>query len=607
VTTTDTSADLPHWDVSDIFPSIGSREYASAREALGAEVARLAALYDEHNVRRVDRDPNEPLDAATVGVFDDVLEATNRTLEQVRLLTAYVSSFVTTNAADDAAQSETSTINMEQSRLNVLRSRFDAWVASLGRDALVQASASAADHEYALRRAESRAAHQMSEPEEALLAELSLTGSTAWTRLYGTYTSQITVAVTMPNGSVEHMPMSVVRGLAHSDDAATRRAAYEAELAAWRANATTVIASLNAIKGEAAVVNRRRGWSDDLEPALDANGVDRSTLDAMQSAVVASFPDFRRYFRAKAKLLGHDGGIPFYDLFAPVGSSPRFAWDEATSAVSDAFASYTPQLAALVSRAVNDRWIDAEPRTGKRDGAFCMGVTGDRSLVLVNFDGGFRSVQTLAHELGHAYHNVTLADRTQLQRQIPMALAETASIFCETIAIESRLAATTDQNERLAVLEGDLAAAAQVVVDIHSRFLFERAFSTARAQRTLSAAEACEFMLDAQDATYGDGLDPDYRHGYMWAAKPHYYGAAFYNWPYTFGLLFGLGLYARYRDDPSRFQAGYDDLLSSCGMGSAHELAARFDIDVRDEAFWTASLDVIRRRIDEITATALGS
>jgi len=227
-----------------------------------------------------------------------------------------------------------------------------------------------------------------------------------------------------------------------------------------------------------------------------------------------------------------------------------------------------------------------------------MPMQGERSVVLMNYDGSFRSVQTLAHELGHAYHNTTLADRTPLQRQLPMALAETASIFCETIMIEEGLR-NAEGDDRIAVIEGDLSSACQVVVDIHSRFLFESAFFEARAKRTLSVAETCALMAEAQEATYGDGLDRDVRHSYMWAAKPHYYTSTFYNWPYTFGLLFGLGLYARYREEPDRFRSSYDDLLSSCGLGSARDLASRFGIDVADEAFWTASLDVIRTRIDD--------
>ncbi len=582
-------ASLPRWDVSDVFPAIGSREYAAAREELGAEITRLTALYDAHDVRGGD---DRSVDDATVAAFDEVVRGTNEMSERVRLLSGYLSSFVTTNARDDLAQGELSQLQAELSQLARLRSRFDAWVAALGDEALTAWSTVAADHAYPLQRSTLRASHQMSEDEEGLLADLSLTGSTAWTRLYGTFTSQLVVHV-----DGEAMPMSRARGLAYDADPSVREAAYRAELATWEANDVPIIAALNAVKGEAATVNRRRGWGDDLEPALVANGVDRDTLDAMQSAVADSLPDFRRYLKAKARLLGHgDGGLPFFDLFAPLGDGASREWHEATDAVTSTFAGYSPQLESLARRAVDEQWIDAEPRDGKRDGAFCMGLTGDRSLVLLNFDGSFRAVQTLAHELGHAYHNVTLADRTPLQRQLPMALAETASIFCETVMVESGLA-TADEATRLNILEVDLQGSCQVVVDIHSRFLFEQALCERRRDRAVSVAELCELMADAQQQTYGDALSVN--HPYMWAAKPHYYGSAFYNWPYTFGLLFGIGLYARYREDPERFRSGYDDLLSSTGLGTAAALAARFGIDVADEAFWTASLDVVRARIDE--------
>jgi oligoendopeptidase F len=589
-----TATDLPRWDVSDVFPSIGSREYASAREQLSAELARLTALYDHHDVRGGDE---KSVDDATVAAFDEVVAATNEAMEQARLLGAFLYSFVSTDSRDASASGEQSELQTELAQLSRLRSRFDAWVGSLGSDALAARSEIAADHAYPLLRSQERARHQMSEAEEGLLADLSLTGSMAWQKLWGVFTSQLSVDVPGQDGPLS---MSQVRNLAYDADAEVRRAAHDAELRAWAANAEPVVAALNAIKGETILVNRRRGWADALEPALAANGVDRATLDAMHVAVSASLPDFRRYLKAKARMLGHPGGagLPFCDLFAPLGSAALREWDAATVDVTTAFASYSPSLAQVVERATAERWIDAGPRNGKRDGAFCMSLFGDRSVVLMNYDGSFRSVQTLAHELGHAYHNTTLADRTPMQRQLPMALAETASIFCETIMIEEGLR-RAEGSDRLAVIEGDLSAACQVVVDIHSRFLFESAFFEARAKRTLSVVETCALMSDAQEATYGDGLDADVRHPYMWAAKPHYYTSTFYNWPYTFGLLFGLGLYARYREDPDRFRSSYDDLLSSCGLGSARDLASRFGIDVADEAFWTASLDVIRARIDD--------
>jgi oligoendopeptidase F len=253
---------------------------------------------------------------------------------------------------------------------------------------------------------------------------------------------------------------------------------------------------------------------------------------------------------------------------------------------------------------VADAWIDVGPRAGKVGGAYCMDVGDGMSRVLCNFDGSFDSVQTLAHELGHAYHNLNLGERTQMQRATPMALAETASIFCETIMVQAGLAAVGDDaGGRLALLDGDLAGACQVVVDIHSRFLFERALSSEREQGVLSVERLRELMLDAQATAYGDGLDPAWRHRDMWAVKGHYF-SAYYNWPYTFGLLFGIGLYAEFQRDPERFRAGYDDLLSATGLGDAATLAARFGIDVADADFWAASLAVLTARIDEFVDAA---
>ncbi len=306
---------------------------------------------------------------------------------------------------------------------------------------------------------------------------------------------------------------------------------------------------MNAIKGEANTINRRRGWDTPLEASLFANSVSRTTFDAMQDAVTASLPDFRRWMRAKAQLHGHGGPLPWWDLVAPAPvASGAVSWDDGLDVVRNAFGEFSPTLGGLVDRAIDERWIDAEPRDGKTGGAFCMPFVGDRSLVLLNWSGSAESTQTTAHELGHAYHNTTLADRTSLQRRLPMALAETASIFCETLVVEAGLARLDGPDhdaERLALLDVDLQGSNQVVVDIRSRFTFETEVFARRQRRTLGATELCDMMNEAQTDAYGDGLDHATAHPYMWLLKPHYYGSHFYNWPYTYGLLFGLGLFAR--------------------------------------------------------------
>ena len=395
--------------------------------------------------------------------------------------------------------------------------------------------------------------------------------------------------------------MPAVRGLATDADPAVRRAGLEAELLAWPMIEVPVAAAMNAIKGEANTINRRRNWSSPLDASCFANSVSRATFDAMQSAVTASLPDFHRWMRVKAQLHGSPAGsgLTWSDLVAPLPfTSGKVTWNDGLGVVRSAFSQYSPTLGNLVDRAVDERWIDAEPRDGKQGGAFCMSMGGDRSAVMLNWSGSADSTQTTAHELGHAYHNTALAHRSALQRRLPMALAETASIFCETLVVEAGLS-RLDGVERLALLDIDLQGTNQVVVDIRSRFLFETEVFARRQRRTLSAGELCEMMNEAQGAAFGDGIDQSTAHPYMWLLKPHYYGSHYYNWPYTYGLLFGLGLFARYQTDPERFRSGYDTLLSRVGMDSAEQLGASFDLDVTTEEFWTSSLDVVRGRMTE--------
>ncbi len=584
---------LPRWDIASVFPGLTSREFAAAHEAFSTSVSRLGALYDARGVRS---GPPRAPGPSDVAALEEVLQETNAVLESARLINAYLQAIVTTDARDDDAARLRSQVQAEHAPLDALTARFDGWVASLGADALVAASPVARDHAYPLRRAEVAASHRMGDAEEDLFAELSLTGSKAWARLHGTLTARLRATV-----GGEALPMTVVRGLASHPDAATRRTAFEAELEAWEGASVPLAAALNAIKGEADAVNRRRGWADPVAPVLWANGVEPDALAALQEAARDAFPDFRRYLRAKAARLGHEGGLPWHDLLAPLGDSGPVEWGVATGAVEDVFGTYSPALAALARRALDERWVDAEPRDGKEGGAYCMAVRADESRVLMNFNGSWDSANTLAHELGHAYHNTMLAERAPLQRRTPMALAETASIFCETLMAATGLASSAGA-QRLARLDTDLVGSCQVVVDIDSRFRFERAVFDRRRRGTLGVPELCALMTEAQDATYGDGIST--HHPYMWAVKPHYYSTSFYNWPYTFGLLFGLGLYAAYEADPERFRAGYDALLSSTGLASAAELAGRFGIDLASSAFWASSLDVIRARIDEFVALA---
>jgi len=578
---------LPHWDLAPFFPAPDSPEVDSGIEEAAADIASLRELVEG------DALPSD---------FDTVLERLNALVDRFTLLEAYLACEVSVDSRNEAAQARLSRLMQESVGLSNLETRITAWLGTVDAEELLRQWEQARAHEYAIRRAQTRAQHLMSQPEEDLSAELSLPGSVAWAKLHGDVTSRLMVTIEL-DGEERRLPMSEVRNLASDPDRDVRRRAYEAELAVWEEAAVPLAAALNSVKGATNVLAEHRKWNSPLDQALFANAIDRETLDAMLEAVRASLPDFQRYFGAKAKTLGLER-LAWYDLSAPLpGEGRTWGYDEGRRFIVEQFATYSDRLSEYADRAFRENWIDAEPREGKRDGAFCMPMRADESRILANFTPAYYGVSTLAHELGHGYHNVNLAQRTEIQKRTPMTLAETASIFCETIVREGALREAESPAEQLEILEGSLQEASGVVVDILSRFLFESRLFEARRERELSVAELCDVMETAQRETYGDGVDP--LHRYMWAMKPHYYYSSFYNYPYTFGLLFGLGLFARYETDPEEFRSGYDDLLSATGMADAAELASRFGIDTRSPEFWRGSLDVIRGEIDHYCASAL--
>lgn len=594
--------DLPRWDMSVVYPGLDSPEFERDLRSFVRALDELEGLFDEAQIDRTESPLNPDLAA---GILERILPPYNALNDHAWTLGAYVYAFVSVDSRDEYAQARLSELERHTVRLSKLHTRLTAWAGSQEVDALLERSERARQHAYWLQRARVVAEHMMSPAEEALAAEMRLTGSSAWNKLYSNLTSQIQATVEI-RGERQTLTMSMLRNLATDADREVRRAAYEAELQAWEQHAMPIASALNAIKGETNLLMRKRHWDSPLHASLFQNAIDEATLHAMLEAAYESFPDFRRYLHAKARLLGIER-CAWYDLFAPVGKETRtWSFDEAAQFIIEQFATYSQKLSDFARRAFEERWIDAPPQPGKHDGAYCMRLRRDESRILTNYKPVFNGMGTLAHELGHAYHNLCLAERTYLQRMTPATLAETASIFCNTIIDQAALH-DADREEQIAILEASLQGVCQVVVDITSRYLFEKEVFERRAERELSARELCEIMRNAQQQTYGDGLDENALHPYMWAAKPHYYGGLFYNYPYMFGLLFGLGLYARYLDDPDGFRARYDDLLSRTGMADAPTLAAEFGFDLRTPDFWRGAFDTVRQNIDRLEALARGA
>jgi pepF/M3 family oligoendopeptidase len=594
----------PRWDLSNVFPSLESQEYKDAVEKLQKLIAAQEENF-KNVISNTGSDTPMPDLAKTV---EGSIKAFNELDELASTMGAYLHSFIATDSHNDIAKRLQSEFEQNIVRLQKLSVGFSAWIGKLADKipALIEANPTAAAHAFMLKETAEQSKYLMPAEEEGLAAELSLSGASAWNKLQGTVTSQLTVDFEM-DGEVQKMPMPALINLHSHPDADVRKRAYEAEMIAWKTVEEPLAACLNGVKGTANTLNRRRGRVDALHAPIDQARIDRPTLEAMLGAMKDSFPVFRKYYQAKAKRLGAEK-LPWWDIFAPTGNTSRtFTFEQAKEFICEHFEEFSPELSDFARHAMENNWVDAEQREGKRGGAFCMGLPlVKESRVLSNFDGTLSQVSTLAHELGHGYHNFNIyqAGKTAMQSDTPMTLAETASIMCETIVKHAALNQATDPQEQLAILEVSLIGHAQVIVDIYSRYLFEKEVFERRANSELSAAEINDIMERAQKATYGEGLDERYLHKYMWTWKPHYYypGLSFYNFPYAFGLLFGTGLYAIYQQRGSDFVPDYKNLLASTGENNAAELADRFGINIRTSKFWEDSLAVIAGEVDRYCA-----
>ncbi len=430
---------------------------------------------------------------------------------------------------------------------------------------------------------------------EEIMARMRLSGGSAWSDLQSYLTS--TVPVTYRDTTIN---LPSVRNLAYDPDQQVRKDAYEAEIACYERIRDAVAFALNSIKLETISDCKLRGYASPLDRTLENSLMKKETLEAMLSAMDDYLPKFWQYLKAKAKALGHENGLPWYDLFAPMGkSSTKFTVEESRDYLVNLYAGFDKELSDMVADAFDNEWIDFYPREGKVGGAFCAGVEAiGQSRILTNFDGSFSDVVTLAHELGHAFHNQCIREHRPLNKDYSMPVAETASTFNECVVMASAIEKAADKDEKIALIESQLQDATQIICDIYSRYRFEAMVFANRENKFMDADTLCGFMTEAQRQSYGDGLDENCQHPYMWVCKSHYYGPTFYNFPYAFGGLFARGLYAQYEKEGASFIPKYKKLLYTTPIATAEDTALVADIDLTDKAFWAAALQTIADQID---------
>lgn len=448
------------------------------------------------------------------------------------------------------------------------------------------------EHVFYLQEIKQQSLHLLSDKEEILAASLRQSGSVLWNRLWNTITSTLKI----PFRGVDYS-LPALRNFSHDDNADIRKEAYFAEQNAYKEIDKVAAFCMNAIKNEVITISKLRKYDSPLDRTLKEARLNQDVLDALLSAIRDSLPDFAKYLKHKATLLGHKNGLPFYDLFAPIGSTAKeYSIPEAEQFILTHFQSYSNALFELAKKAFDNNWIDYTPRLNKRGGAFCAKIFGiNESRILTNFSGSIGDVITMAHELGHAYHNEQVFKESILNSSYSASIAETASVLAETIVKKAAIEETESVSEKIAILEQELQDSTQVIVDIYSRFLFEDSVFSRAENEFLDENLLYEAMQEAQKKSYLDGLDPNYLHPAMWINKPHYYssGLSYYNFPYAFGLLFSKGIYALYKERGSEFTNEIDNLLQQTGKMNIFDVAQSIGIDISKKDFWESSLKII--------------
>ncbi len=516
----------------------------------------------------------------------------------IRRLSGYCSLRTSTNVADKEANDKMSVLRNMLNTMTLQDVKFSRFLLTIKNLDKVLEELELSHYNYMFNRMLNNSKRLLSELEEVLYSKMKMVSSDSWSRLQKLLTSNL-----MATFNNEEVTLSYIRNLAYESDPKVRLDAYNAELKCYEKVEETIALALCNIKREVNMLAELRGYSSALEKTLETSKMKKETLDAMLAAMKDSLPDFERYFKAKANYLGHKNGLPFYDLFAPIGSlNKTYSYEEGKQLVIDNFNSFSTKLGDFAKKAFDKKWIDVEPYKGKVGGAFCANFTGmKQSRILMNYQGSLSDVSTLAHELGHGYHGEVISDNKPLNTGYPMPLAETASILCETIVMNNLMSTLTDDKELLSVLEISLQGDSQVIVDIMSRYLFEEKLIANTKDKTLTASDLKEYMIEAQKNTYGNGLDSNYMHPYMWACKGHYYSAGlnYYNFPYAFGLLYAKGLYAKYLENKEEFVKNYDAMLLKTGEASVEDVALTMGIDVTKKEFWATSLNIIKQDIDK--------
>lgn len=575
------------WSLDILYPGLEDPKYKEDKEKLVKLIEEIRSFSEKLK----DRSDEE----------EDLLQAIDY-LEQYQVLGNKLGYYLmlrqSVNTSDSQVVNELNFVEKQFSESSKPMAVIHKWIAKVQKlEAYMEKHPKLKAYEYLLEEMKKEAKHLLSDDVEEVIAKLNISAGSAWGNMHSFLTSTLEVEY---RGEIITLPE--VRNLAYNADPAVRKDAFEAELKAYEKIKDAISYSLNNIKTQVNTICAMRGYKSPLEMTLEQSKMKKETLDAMLEAIREYLPVFHKYLRHKAKLLGHKNALPWYDLFAPLGESKTtFTVEDARSYLVKHFRSFSDDLADMVDQAFEEEWIDFYPRKGKVGGAFCENMPFvKQSRIMTNFTGDFNDVITLAHELGHAYHGLHIQEHLPLNVDYSMPVAETASTFNEALIMEAAIK-ETEGKERLALIQNQLQDVTQIICDIYSRYLFESEVFDKVKNGFLFADDLKEIMLVAQKVAYGNGLDPEFLHPYMWVLKGHYYSEnlSFYNFPYAFGGLFARGLYEKYKTEGASFVPKYQALLKATTVKSVEDAAKEAEIDLENPDFWRSSLSSIEKLVDE--------
>ena len=590
------------WDLTPYFPEFEGAEYRRFRDTLASDSADLLARTLSLS----------EINDGNLAAWGGLLAELEKLHARSNHLAGYLGCRGAADSRDQAVQRETSSAAAARAELEKVFVRVRAALRDVTdeRFEVLVSEEALSSCRYFLERMRKNAQLRMPADLETLAAELDVTGLSAWGRLYDQISGKLSFELAVPGREPRHLPVSATRSLLEDPDPEVRRAALSGSNAAWQSVADVAAACLNGIAGTRHTLYARRGVDHFLSPATFDAGIERSTLDTLLGVVAERAEGSRRYLRRKAQILGRER-LGFQDLMAPLplANDARISWDDARERILAAFTAFSPALGEFADHAFTRRWIDHSSRPGKRPGGFCSTspLIGE-SRIFITYGETLGDLSTLAHELGHAFHGWVMRDMRPWQRREPMTLAETASTFAEQLMIDAVLESPDAGEEgRASALDGRMQDAAAFLLNIPMRFHFEKAVYEERKSGELAVSRLTELMEEAQRACYGDALAEDELDPWFWASKLHFYitGISFYNFPYTFGYLFSLGLFERAKQEGPSFFGRYVELLRQTGSDSVERVVQNcLGIDLASPEFWHASIDGIERDAERFEAAA---